>query len=233
VLQGYQLDKKLKEFQELLTQKQLATAGIDPNKSLAEAAAEAGVGQEAIDAMAESLGMDAQAVSQAFNHKSAAKMMTPKVELPSDLKKADQVTVLADARWGQMFLSSYHLFKTLLEKARSGEDWQSVKGGEKLVRSFLESPNSNAFVWRRLAHEYPEALETVLRVVLDRPEFALSDDLDSLLQNHKKPLEPELPDIASVPLHLHNLFQDALAEVSKTKPKGKASGKAAKGFGAS
>lgn len=226
VLPGYQLDKKLQEFQEQLTQKQLSLAGIDPHKSLTAAATEAGVEPEAIDAVAESLGMNAQTASQVFNQKSAAKMVTPKIELPPDLKKAEQVTVLADARWGQMFLPTYHSLKVLLE----GKDWQNVKGGEKMVRSALESPSFNAFVWRRLAHQYATPLETGLRSILDRPEFTLDNDLDSLLQEFKKPLEPELPDIASVPLHLHTLFQEALTEVSKTKPKGK-SGKGAKGFG--
>jgi len=59
----------------------------------------------------------------------------------------------------------------------------------------------------------------VLQTVLKRPNFQLDRDLDALLQEFNKPTEPELPEIASVPLHLDNLFQAAVAEVDKTKSK--------------
>jgi len=58
----------------------------------------------------------------------------------------------------------------------------------------------------------------VLQTVLKRPNFQLDRDLDALLQEFNKPTEP-LPEIASVPLHLDNLFQAAVAEVDKTKSK--------------
>jgi len=57
----------------------------------------------------------------------------------------------------------------------------------------------------------------VLQTVLKRPNFQLDRDLDALLQEFNKPTE--LPEIASVPLHLDNLFQAAVAEVDKTKSK--------------
>ncbi|MGC8711203.1 MAG: hypothetical protein ACP5RH_02320 [Leptodesmis sp.] len=41
---------------------------------------------------------------------------------------------------------------------------------------------------------------------MNQPDFKLAQDLDALLLQQNKPLEPELPDIASAPLHLHNLF---------------------------
>lgn len=51
------------------------------------------------------------------------------------------------------------------------------------------------------------------------------------MKEFKKPTEPELPESASVPLHLHNLFQEAVLEVNKDKSKNKASKKpSTKGF---
>lgn len=58
----------------------------------------------------------------------------------------------------------------------------------------------------------------------------MQENLNTLLQEFNKPIEPELPDIASVPIHLHNLFQEAVVEVSKSKPKGKGQKQSAKGF---
>jgi hypothetical protein len=73
-------------------------------------------------------------------------------------------------------------------------------------------------------------LENILQTVLNRSDFKIENDLDELLKEFKKPLEPFLPEIASVPIHLHNLFQAALAEVNKSKSKPKAQKKAVKGF---
>jgi hypothetical protein len=226
-LPGYQLNKKISELQELLTKRQLAAAGIDDSKSLSEIAEEAGVTEEELKAAAEEAGADSTAVSQLFDSSQGkTKMVTPKVELPADLKKAEQVTVFTHPRWGQMFLPTYTQFKTILES----EDWQNNKDTNKVVRKYLEDPTINVFIWHKLAKAYPTQLEKVLQAFLERPEFKLERDLDALLQEHKKPLEPELPEIASVPLHLHNLFQEALTEVNKSKSKGKKKEKTAKGF---
>lgn len=225
-LPGYQLGKKIAEFQDVLTKKQLAEAGIDESKSLADLAAEAGMDEADIEEAAAAMGADAKVVSTMLKSKeTAAKMVAPKIDLPPELKKAENVTVLAHPRWGQMFLPTYTQFETLLQ----ADDWQSLPGAEKLVRKYLDDVTINAFVWHRLAAAHPTTLETVLRSVLDQPTFDLQTDLEPLLQQHQKPLQPELPEIASVPLHLHELFQEALKEVSK-KPKEKDGQKPKKGF---
>ncbi|MCC5653562.1 hypothetical protein LC609_27965 [Nostoc sp. XA013] len=226
-LPGYQLNKKIAEFQEAITEKRFAEAGIDTSKSLAEVAEAAGIGDEEIKAAAQEFGADSNVVSQMLNSKSGnSKMVMPKVDLPSELKKAEQVTALSHPRWGQMFLPTYSKVQAIL----SAEGWQSVQGAEKLVRYYLEDKSINAFIWHRLAQQYPTQLENVLQTLLQRPKFSLESDLDALLQEFNKPLEPELPEIASVPIHLHNLFQEALGEVSKSKPKSKGQKKPAKGF---
>ncbi|MEH1786079.1 hypothetical protein [Nostoc sp.] len=226
-LSGYHLNKKIAEFQEVITEKTFAAAGIDTSKSLAEVAEAAGIGDEEIKAAAEEFGADSNVVSEMFNSKSGnSKMVMPKVDLPAELKKAEQVTALSHPRWGQMFLPTYSKIQAIL----AAEDWQSVQGAEKLVRYYLEDKSINAFIWHRLAQQYPTQLENVLQAFLQRPEFRLASDLDTLLQEFHKPIEPELPDIASVPIHLHNLFQEALGEVNKSKPKAKGQQKPAKGF---
>lgn len=225
-LPGYQLGKKITEFQEVLTKKQLEAAGIDESKSLAEMADEAGIDEAEIEDMADTLGVDAKAVSTMLKSKeAAAKMVTPKIELPPELKKAESVTVIAHPRWGQMFLPTYTQFKTLLDSP----SWQEIKGATSLVKKYLEDRTINTFVWNRLAEYQPTQLEAILQTLLERPDFQLKADLPELLREYKKPPEPELPEIASVPLHLHNLFQEALDEVQKSKPKDKEK-KPKKGF---
>ncbi|MEA5559482.1 hypothetical protein [Nodularia spumigena] len=228
-LPGYQLNKKIAEFQELITEKRLAEAGIDSSKSLAEMAEEAGVREEEIQTAAKEVGADSNVVSQIFkDNKSTGKtkMVMPKVDLPAELRKAEQVTALSHPRWGQMFLPTYSRMQAIL----SEEDGQNIEGNEKLIRHYLEDKSINAFIWHRLAQKYPIQLEKLLQDFLQRPEFNLANDLDSLLQEFDKSIEPDLPEIASVPIHLHNLFQEAIAEVNKSKPKGKGQNKSAKGF---
>lgn len=225
-LPGYQLNKKIAEFQEIMMQRRFVAAGIDDSKTLAEVAQEAGIEEEEIKAAAEEAGADSKVVSQLFDSKSTTKMVMPKVDLPAELRKAEQVTALSHPRWGQMFLPTYSQFKALLE----AEDWQSIEGSEKLIRYYLENPTINAFVWQRLSQQYPTQLEKVLQTVLERPNFKLDRDLDTLLQEFNKPTEPELPESASVPAHLDDLFQEAVAEVNKSKSKGKGQKKAGMGF---
>jgi len=223
---GYQLNKKVAEFQELLMKQNLNAAGIDDTKSLAELAQEAGLDETEIEAAAKESGADTKVVAQLFDKKSPTKMVTPKIELPAELKKAEQVTSLSHPRWGQIFLPTYSKFKTILE----AQDWQRGEGAEKLIRYYLENPTINAFIWQRLAQQYPQQLEKVLQQLLEQSDFKL-EQLPALLKDKfNKPSEPELPETASVPIHLNNLFEEAVAEVNKSKSKSKTSKKASSGF---
>ncbi|MDB9513350.1 hypothetical protein PN499_19330 [Kamptonema animale CS-326] len=224
-LSGYHLNKKIAEFQEVITKKRLAEAGIDNSKSLEEIATESGVDATELRAAATEMGADADTVDRMLG-KPDSKMVMPKIDLPDTLKKAEQVTAISHPRWGQMFLPTYTQVTALLET----EDWQSLPNANKLVRYYLEDATINAFIWQRLAQTYPTQLEKVLQTVLERPDFNLERDLEQLLQTYNKPLKPELPEIASVPLHLHNLFQEAMAEVNKSKSKSGDKKKGAKGF---
>jgi hypothetical protein len=225
-MSGYQLNKKMGEFQEIINQKQLEKAGIDTSKSIAEMAEDAGLEEDEIKAAVTEMGGDSSVVSHLLNSKNTtSKMVMPKVDLPVELRKAEQVTAISNPRWGQMFLPTYSKMQAIL----SADDINTVEGAEKLIRFYLEDKSINAFIWHRLAKQYPQ-LETVLQTTLQRPEFNLKNDLDSLLESHGKLIEPELPEIASVPLHLHNLFQEAVAEVHKPKSKPKNQKPAAKGF---
>lgn len=226
-LSGYHLNKKIAEFQKFITKKRLADAGIDETKSLAQIVEDAGVDREEIKAAAiAASGADPKAVDVAIDSNANSKMVMPKAELPDRFKDASQVTALSHPRWGQMFLTTYAQFTAMLAAA----DWKSIPGAEKLVRNYLEDPAINAGIWQRLAKVDRAKLEQILQTVLERTDFQIDRDLDALLQEFNKPLEPELPEIASVPLHLHNLFQEALGEVNKSKSKPQDKKKSSKGF---
>jgi hypothetical protein len=225
-LPGAQLQKRIGEFQDWLIEKQLDAAGIDKSKSLSELALEAGVGAEDLQALTSTLGIPEPGTPPAPNPK-PNKMVSPQVELPQQLRTATAVTALSHDYWGQMFLVDYPRLKTLLGLDRP----QYLPADLNFFRKCLAEPLLNAFVWRRLAAEFPQQLQMAISQALELPNFNLSTDLDSVLIKFNKPLEPDLPDLASVPIHLHELFQAAVREVSKDKIKSKSQPKKG-GFGA-
>ncbi|WP_373545398.1 hypothetical protein [Chamaesiphon sp.] len=223
-LNGAQLQTQIGEFQSWMVDKQLETAGIDKSKSLADLATDAGVEAEDLQALTTSLGLsDADAAKGQTT--AMGKMVSSKVELPPHLKTADAVTALSHPYWGQMFLADYPRLKTLLAPI----DPQYSPSDLKFIHKCLADPQMNAFVWRRLAEQLPLQLQTAIGQSLALPNFNLSA-LDSILTRFNKYLEPDLPDLASVPSHLHDLFQSAVVEVSKEKIRPKSQPKKS-GFG--
>jgi hypothetical protein len=229
-LPGYQANQKLKEFQGAIAQRRLDASGIDSTQSLADLADHAGISRAEITGAAESIGASAATVEKLLESKTQERqkvvMATPQVDLADHLKKAETLTMFTHPRWGQIFLPTYHQLKNLLET----DDWQSIENAEKLVIQSLEDAEINAYIWKHLANQYPIRLEVVIQAALERPLFDLDQDFDNLLQEFDKPLDPELPETASVPLHIHTLFQDAVKEVHKSQPKSKAKQKTGTGF---
>ena len=223
-LPGYQLNRKIGELQQIMSQKKLAEAGIDDSKSFSELLQESGKTEAEFTEAATEMGADAEAVSNLVKNKQKLSMVTPKVELPPEIKQAESVTVFSHPKWGQMFLPTYEKFTSLLAQKNPSE----AENSSLLIRKYLEQPEANYYVWQQLKQEYPQGLAQLLGEYLDRADFNLETDLDSLLLKYDKPATPQLPSIASVPIHLNNLFEAAVAQVQKTKSKSKKKKK--KGF---
>lgn len=223
-LSGYQLNKQLNELYEQFNQKRLAAAGIDQSKSLRQLAEEAGKDSEDLKTAALEAGATEQEVTKVLESKTL--MVMPKVELPDEIKKAEEVTVFSHPRWGQLFLPNYAALIDLLKVPVP----ETLPQLETKVKKYLKEPQFNYYVWQQLKQEVPLGLEQVLKQVLNQPDFSLERDLDKLLLEYDKPSEPDLPEIASVPRHLDDLFKEALTQIQKSKPKSKTAAKKSKGF---
>jgi len=228
---GYQFEKRFKEFQDVLADKKLESAGIDSSKSFKELAEESGMSEEDMEEIATELGETPQALSPLLNSKKSIKMVIPKVDLPKPLQRAEHLTVMVHPRWGVCFLEDYQL---LCDRLNSQPNDAEMELLDKQIKRYLEEPGINPHVWQRLVEEHPEPLEEGLRRVLQEPAFNLQTDLQPVLDKQGKGAEPELPETASVPMHLNELFQVALVEVNqgKGKSKSKSKQKAKTGFGA-
>jgi len=223
-LPGYKLNQEIGKLQQKMSQKKLAEAGIDSSKSLADVLTEAGKEQAEFTEVAEDLGINAQAVDKLVANQDKLSMATPKLDLPPEIKQAETVTAYSHPKWGQMFLPGFDRFIDLLNSpGNSSEELYLLTG------KYLEKPEANYYVWQQLAQEYPSATEKVLQEHLKRNNFQLESDLADLLIEYNKPSTPELPAVASVPIHLNNLFEAAVAQVQKTKSKSKKK-KKKKGF---
>ncbi len=232
-LPGYELNQKLQAYQEQATEKQLAEAGLDSSKTLTELAEDSGLSAEELSEAMALLGEESQVAKRLLESKRSLKMVMPKVDLPDELRRADAVTVFAHPRWGQTFLTDYSRLEERL--ARSGAEGEPDLDDEetalldRLVVKHLENEQVIAPVWRHLAKNYGTPLEASLRRILSNPDFDIAQDLDGAISRYGKQLTPQIPESASVPVHLHNLFQSALKTVSKSTAKKKAKKKS--GFG--
>lgn len=216
-LPGYKLNQKIAELQQKMSQRKLAEAGIDDSKSLSEMLAESGTTEAEFTETATDLGADSKAVESIIKNQNKLSMVTPKVDLPPEIKQAEAVTVFSHPRWGQMFLPTYEKFTTLL----ASENPENQENSNLLIRKYLEQPEANYYVWQQLKKQYSPALEKLLQNYCQQDNFNLETDLDGLLLKYNKPSTPQLPSIASVPIHLNNLFEAAVAQVQKTKSKTK------------
>lgn len=212
-LPGHQLEKKLADFQTHMTQQKLSDSGLDGEKSLGELANEAGISKEEIAETASVMGVNEKITTHLIENQKVSKMMMPTIELPKHLKSADHVSVLTHPRWGQVMVSTYHPLTAVLESF----DQNLHPEAESLVNQCLKNLAIKPFVWHQLAQKHPMPLEKYLQTILKRPKLYLEQDLDQVLKDLGHPEQPELPETASVPVHLHNLFQDALLEVSRPK----------------
>jgi hypothetical protein len=224
-LPGYQLDQKITAFQTASAEQQLAAAGLDSSQSLSDLARQSGLSEAEMAASAaavgQELGADADTAQALLDGQRSLKMVMPKTSLPETLRRAEQVTLLVHPRWGQTYLVDYAKLKQRLSEPSADPETAAAAELEALLLKYLKDPTVNAHVWCRLAHQFAAPLEAGLQRSLARPEFDLKHDLDDLLRTFGKPLQPDLPEIASVPLHLHNLFQEALGEVGQSQGKGK------------
>ncbi|EDX84522.1 hypothetical protein S7335_2219 [Synechococcus sp. PCC 7335] len=215
-LPGKELNEKLQTYQQESAEKQLASAGIDSDKSFLEMAKAQNLSDAEIDEALAAVGDDNKAAKAILTSKQSLKMVMPKVELPDNLRKAQSVTVFSHPRWGQSFLPDYHRLETLANIAKSDRTEENTAELRSLVLKYLEGEQANAHVWQHIQANFGETVEPLVQELMASPKLNIQTDFEKMLASYDKLLTPTLPESANVPIHLHNLFQDALKKVGKS-----------------
>jgi len=226
-LPGYKLNQKIGELQQKMSEQKLKDAGLDSDKSLSEILSESGADETEFAETASDLGVEAETVEKIIKNKTKLSMVTPKVDLPPEIRQAETVTVFSHPKWGQMFLPNFAKFTDLLEAEYPADEAHAT--ALQLVRKYLELPEANYYVWQQIKQQYQSNIQHLLQDHTNKNDFNLDTDLDKLLLENNKQSTPELPEIASVPIHLNDLFEAAVAQVKKGKSKSKKQ-KKKKGF---
>lgn len=235
-LSGYELNKKLQAYQEAATERSLAKAGIDTNKSMKDLVRESGVSEAELDEAIAAVGEESKAAKALLESNQSLKMVVPKIKLPDELRRADAVTAIVHPRWGETFLTDYHKLEMLLDKALASTEGtaseEDIAQVDRLVAKYLKDDKVILPVWQRLAEDYGVPLEAALRRVLMQPNFDIEQNLLGAIAQQGKALTPQMPESASVPEHLDRLFKSVLKSLGKgSDRKGGKKPKQKSGFG--
>jgi hypothetical protein len=103
------------------------------------------------------------------------------MEFPKDLLKSRDVGIVFEEVTGQHYLINYGL---ILDIFRNPEE-SRIRRYEEEIMIYLEEDSIPPGILRRIFFRYPQNAEFILRRILERPEFDLQRDFDSLMNEFK------------------------------------------------
>ncbi len=105
----------------------------------------------------------------------------PKMTLPSELIRSRDVGIVFDEIGGQCFLINYGL---ILDIFQNPDDCKIERHKDEIM-TYLEHDSISPIVLRRIFFRFPQNAELIIRKVLNRPEFELERDFESLMEELK------------------------------------------------
>jgi hypothetical protein len=105
----------------------------------------------------------------------------PKIKLPKDLVKSNDVGIVSDELSGQHYLVNYSIILSVFESP----DEVKIQRYKRDILTYLEDQTISPYVLKKLFLKFPQNAETIIRRILNRPEFCLEKDFDSLMDEFK------------------------------------------------
>ena len=109
----------------------------------------------------------------------------PKMKLPNDLVKSKDVGIVFDEVSGQHYLIHYGLILNIFQDP----DESKIQRYKRDILIYLEDDSISPIILRRVFFRFPQNAEFIIRKVLNRPQFDLQRDFDSLMDEFKPSLK--------------------------------------------
>jgi hypothetical protein len=105
----------------------------------------------------------------------------PEMSFPKGLLKSKDVGIVFDELSGQHYLVNYGIILNIFQNP----DESKIERYREDILTYLKDQTISPHVLRRLLFKYPQNAAFVIRKILDRPEFSLEKDFDSLMDEFK------------------------------------------------
>ena len=105
----------------------------------------------------------------------------PEMNFPKGLLKSKDVGIVFDELSGQHYLVNYGIILNVFQSP----DEVKIQRYKRDILTYLEDQTISPYVLKKLFFKFPQNAEAIIRRILDRPEFCLEKDFDSLMDEFK------------------------------------------------
>ena len=105
----------------------------------------------------------------------------PEMHFPKELLKSKDVGIVFNELSGQHYLVNYGIILNVFQSP----DEVKIQRYKRDILSYLEDQTISPHVLKKLFFKFPQNAEAIIRRILDRPEFCLEKDFDSLMDEFK------------------------------------------------
>ena len=105
----------------------------------------------------------------------------PKMNFPKGLLNSKDVGIVFDELSGQQYLVNYGIILKVFQNPNEAKIQQYKRD----ILIYLQDQTISPYVLKRLFSKFPHNAEFIIRKILDRPEFNLGMDFDSLMDEYK------------------------------------------------
>lgn len=106
---------------------------------------------------------------------------TPEMHFPKALLRSKDVGIVFDELSGQHYLVNYGIILSVFQSP----DELKIQRYKRDILKYLEDKTISPHVLRKLFFKFPQNAEFIIRKTLDRHEFSLEKDFDSLMDEFK------------------------------------------------
>jgi hypothetical protein len=105
----------------------------------------------------------------------------PEMHFPKGLLESKDVGIVFDELSGQHYLVNYGIILNVFQSP----DEAKIQRYKRDILTYLEDQTISPHVLKKLFFKFPQNAEFIIRRILDRPEFNLERDFDSLMDEFK------------------------------------------------